>query len=392
MTVPFRALVRSGVVVFSGFGAGAAFIVLGIAGVAFRADCEGPAGTCAEAAAIVDPVVTGSTEPDVIVKVKQPSAEFEPIRLAESDVGLEEASGLIESTFALLADPEKIAKVMPEPTEIAAVPVSDSPRGAVAKRVVKSVKLDAMGNPVWPPAPSGAVGGVNNAGGIATAEAAIEAEVPAGGEGRLEVATLAETVEVEPLAFGATGSAANAAATELVAEVAATPDPDNFMVTVDLGPLNVRSGPSTRHRKIASLATSEEVRATGRQGKWVLISDSDGVEGWVFADHLKSADFSILPETAEEIEVASVEPEAATVEETAAEPEVEVAAAPASSDGARVKGQGVNVRSGPSTGSGKLFALVGGTEVTITDRSKGWLKITDDRGRSGWAYSSFLAE
>jgi cytoskeletal protein RodZ len=57
-----------------------------------------------------------------------------------------------------------------------------------------------------------------------------------------------------------------------------------------------------------------------------------------------------------------------------------------------VSGQGVTVRSGPSKASSALFALAGGQKVTITSNQKGWLQIVDAQGRTGWAYSTFLAK
>ena len=55
-----------------------------------------------------------------------------------------------------------------------------------------------------------------------------------------------------------------------------------------------------------------------------------------------------------------------------------------------VAGSGVNVRSGPSNDSGKLFALAGGTRVEVTGEERGWLNVVDPDGRSGWAYGDFL--
>ena len=34
-----------------------------------------------------------------------------------------------------------------------------------------------------------------------------------------------------------------------------------------------------------------------------------------------------------------------------------------------------------------LFALNGGERVTVLDSSRGWLKIKDDQGRTGWIFS-----
>jgi len=68
-----------------------------------------------------------------------------------------------------------------------------------------------------------------------------------------------------------------------------------------------------------------------------------------------------------------------------------VAYAPVGKGTAVVKGSGVNVRSAPKKGANEvLFTLAGGEEVTIVEMSKGWAKIVDSRGRSGWAYGDFL--
>jgi hypothetical protein len=68
-------------------------------------------------------------------------------------------------------------------------------------------------------------------------------------------------------------------------------------------------------------------------------------------------------------------------------------AQPAPKSGAMVvTGKGVTVRSGPAKSNAALFALAGGQKVTVTDNQKGWLQIVDGQGRTGWAYSSFLAK
>ena len=62
----------------------------------------------------------------------------------------------------------------------------------------------------------------------------------------------------------------------------------------------------------------------------------------------------------------------------------------ATADTRTVGGAGVNVRSGPSKSSGKLFALASGAEVTVKENKRGWLHVVDAKGRAGWVYSSFL--
>ena len=56
-----------------------------------------------------------------------------------------------------------------------------------------------------------------------------------------------------------------------------------------------------------------------------------------------------------------------------------------------VGGSGVNVRSGPSRSSSRLFALTGGQEVTVTGNDKGWLSVIDAKGRRGWIYKDYLS-
>ncbi len=58
----------------------------------------------------------------------------------------------------------------------------------------------------------------------------------------------------------------------------------------------------------------------------------------------------------------------------------------------KVLGAGVNVRSGPSSGSDKLFALAGGAAVTVMENQKGWLRVVDATGRSGWAYKDYISQ
>ena len=53
--------------------------------------------------------------------------------------------------------------------------------------------------------------------------------------------------------------------------------------------------------------------------------------------------------------------------------------------------QGANVRSLPKTGGSEvLYALASGEEVTVTETSKGWSKVVDSRGRSGWVWNELL--
>ncbi len=87
------------------------------------------------------------------------------------------------------------------------------------------------------------------------------------------------------------------------------------------------------------------------------------------------------PEPAQEAPKADPEPKA--------KPEP-VKQAAASGDVRTVAGAGVNVRSGPGKSHGRAFGLAGGEKVTVTENQRGWLKITDDQGRTGWVYKDYL--
>lgn len=83
---------------------------------------------------------------------------------------------------------------------------------------------------------------------------------------------------------------------------------------------------------------------------------------------------------------------AAPLERTAAAPsQAQLPSRSGSSASAVVGGAGVNVRSKPSMSGGKLFSLPPGEKVAVTETQNGWRRIVDDKGRAGWAYSSFLS-
>lgn len=88
------------------------------------------------------------------------------------------------------------------------------------------------------------------------------------------------------------------------------------------------------------------------------------------------------PEPVQETPAAEPEPQA--------EPEPVKQEAAASGDVRTVSGAGVNVRSGPGKSNGRVFGLAGGAKVTVTENQRGWLKITDDQGRTGWVYKDYL--
>jgi SH3-like domain-containing protein len=422
MAVPFRAVVRSGVVVFAGLGAGAAFMIMGIAGVALRSQCpEGAPGLSSCVGESFDPVTTGSTEPEfeaeTIMAMQRPEVAFDPSPVSARAVDLAKAGGMIAATFDMLVDPNRVTATAPK-MEVAEASAETSasaeaaPSTTVAKRVVRSVKINAEGDPVWPvTAYAEAMDRVDVA--STSAAAAIEAEVkdatttPVAETGSTAVAWLEPAARtpaaaaIEPLAL----------AEPAEAPAATVAEPSRQLVTVQGGVTNVRAGPSRDHKRLFTLPEGAEVEALAATQNWIRVIDSDGRAGWIWSEYLAGLDLDALPapppEAEAEVAVAAApevpepkaEPEVVQTASIAPEEEVAVAPMPASrknvasasaGDVRTVKGQGVNVRSGPSSSAGKLFALVGGTEVTVTDTQKGWLKVTDSRGRTGWAYKTYL--
>jgi len=135
--------------------------------------------------------------------------------------------------------------------------------------------------------------------------------------------------------------------------------------------INVRSGPSQGSKRLFALAAGTEVDVTGKSGNWVTITDGDDRDGWVDASLLDNVDVADVPVVKKQ-------------------PATEVAAPTKASGLKKVANSGVTVRSGPGKSNKSLFNLSGGSAVTVLADSKGWLKIKDAQGRTGWAYKSYI--
>jgi SH3-like domain-containing protein len=147
---------------------------------------------------------------------------------------------------------------------------------------------------------------------------------------------------------------------------AAQPQDDG--VRVGDSSVNVRSGPSQENKRLFALKAGAAVDVAGKADGWVSITDGDGREGWIDASLLENLDLEAVPVVKD--------PPAAKPEKPA--------------DVKKVTGSGVTVRAGPGKSNKQLFNLAGGSEVTVADESKGWLKITDAKGRTGWAYKDYV--
>jgi curli biogenesis system outer membrane secretion channel CsgG len=66
----------------------------------------------------------------------------------------------------------------------------------------------------------------------------------------------------------------------------------------------------------------------------------------------------------------------------------------AAASGARVviTASSLNVRSGPGSSHGVVFALSSGTVVDALGRADGWVNVRDDQGREGWVSADYVLE
>jgi len=106
---------------------------------------------------------------------------------------------------------------------------------------------------------------------------------------------------------------------------------------------------------------------------------------------LAAEDAPVAEEAPEPVQVAEA-PEPVVAEEPVGDADATATAYAPVGDGAAVVGrQGANVRSAPQTrGSTVLFALAAGEEITVMETSKGWSKVVDERGRSGWVWNDLI--
>jgi len=312
--------------------------ILGIAGVVMGLQHKpAPASTQVEVAALEPappveerlPEEMSFGEAQASDPTAEPAAVAPAVAIAESSPVSDQGNDMIASTFEQLVEPVTL-------------PASQLPEGAIVPDAQPTtVVADATGQlPVSndnkaPVPPASSIG--RNA-----AAWAIESEVP---DGRRTTT-----------AFG----------------YAAQPDDT---VRVGDSSINVRSAPSPGSKRLFALAAGTEVdvtgKASGKSGNWVAITDGKDRDGWVDASLLDNVDLGDVPLVKNP-------------------PTVEAAAPAKPSSLKKVASSGVTVRSGPGKSNKSLFNLSGGSAVTVLDDSKGWLKIKDAQGRTGWAYQSYI--
>lgn len=191
------------------------------------------------------------------------------------------------------------------------------------------------------------------------------------------------------------------------AEVAAGPAADeapDAVAAIDTTMLKQQPAALTRNDLIAQTFAALDVEMVSTPGELVarkVRTVTIGPDGMPVIEaaptEVAAAPVELVAEPAAvepDVQVAEAEPEPAVEEEPAVVEEEEPTAsayAPVRGGSAEVGRQGANVRSAPKTGgSDVLFALAAGEDVTVTETSKGWSKIVDSRGRSGWVWNQLL--
>lgn len=134
--------------------------------------------------------------------------------------------------------------------------------------------------------------------------------------------------------------------------------------------LNVRSGPGTDRKKIGTLTRGAKVHVLSFANNWCWSSLPDGSKGWIAEWHLQFS-YDKGRELAEEAKSSEKKSGGTT------------------STPAWVKGDSVNVRSGPGLGYDRYGTITQGTKVYVTERKSGWCKVSTGNGY-GWMLGELL--
>ncbi len=131
--------------------------------------------------------------------------------------------------------------------------------------------------------------------------------------------------------------------------------------------VNVRSGPGTNYPVISQVKVNDRLPVLGKTGEWYKVGLAAGNSGWI-AGWL--VEIKNLP---------------APQEGSGNRPQ-------AGDSRLVVKGDGVNIRSGPGTNHGILTQVSRGARLPVLDRQADWYKIQLPGGGSGWIVAWYVAE
>lgn len=147
-------------------------------------------------------------------------------------------------------------------------------------------------------------------------------------------------------------------------DIPAVPAPKVATVTEE--GLRLRDGPSTEYVRMMSLTAGQEVSLIQQHGEWVHVA-GDNFNGWVDASYLEIGE-GVLARV----------------------PTTESIPNPHPSLAALINENGVNMRSGPSTGHEMVGQIDAGAQVNLLEQYDNWFKIETGYGEVAWVYGSLL--
>ncbi|MDP2771057.1 MAG: SH3 domain-containing protein [Giesbergeria sp.] len=120
------------------------------------------------------------------------------------------------------------------------------------------------------------------------------------------------------------------------------------MVSVQRAEVNLRAGAGTQHEARWVLSRGYPLEVTGRKGQWLHVRDFENDTGWIFRP--------LVGKQANHV----------------------------------VKGNVVNLRSGPSTRSRIVGKATRGEVLRTLERRSQWVKVQQDGGPRGWVARRLL--
>lgn len=136
------------------------------------------------------------------------------------------------------------------------------------------------------------------------------------------------------------------------------------ILNTDGSSLNLRSGPGTSFRKVASIPANAVLTITGIENGWYKTS-YNGSEGYVSSDYITLSSSSATENT--------ITQEASTTRTGVL----------------NTDGSSLNLRSGPSTGYNKVTSIPASAVLTITGEESGWYK-TSYNGKVGYVSADYI--
>lgn len=120
------------------------------------------------------------------------------------------------------------------------------------------------------------------------------------------------------------------------------------MVSISKKKVNIRSGPGTKYDILFEVGKGYPLKVVGSKGKWFKVQDFEGDQGWVYRP-LTSNEPCLI-----------------------------------------VKKKKINIRNGPGTNYRVIDKAGYGVVFQTIKRKKGWTKVKDEYGFTGWVYRKLL--